>query len=77
MPQSFVKRCFKCGNLVRVTKHEWKWTRDNFVRTAEHPNIGKAICAACHVCPLPVIISPVSIWEVTPEGFRYTLVDVP
>lgn len=74
MPKSFAKRCCKCGQPVRVTKHEWKWTR-KFVPTAESADLGKAICLGCHE-PLPVtVLDPYSMWEVTEKGFRHTLVD--
>lgn len=75
MPKSFAKRCCKCGQPVRVEKYEWKWVKERFIPTDESPDLGKAICGDCREASLPVVLYPFSVWEVTEEGFRHTLVD--
>lgn len=78
MPKSFTKHCLFCGALVKTNKGEWKFVRKNVVPTTEDPDLGKAVCWPCQEARYQSKpLYPFSVWEVTDNGFRHTLVGPP
>lgn len=81
MPQHFTKFCHDCGAPVKVSRREWKWGREMMEKYTgpENPAHGKAMCDSCQIARWEKnqlgVLYPVSVWQVTEQGFVHTLLD--